>query len=464
MENIVENIDVEKKLEKVKTQLVISSPFFGVLLSMLDITEDGSVSTMGTDGAKLVYNQKFVMDLTDAQLKFVLLHEIMHIAYIHCGDIRMQDRDPRKWNFACDYVINIELSDMVKQKGHDIALLPGVLIDQKYANKIAEQVYRELKENTNFKFAIGRGVCPVCGGAGKYKDKCPTCGGAGVTFNDCPTCNGNGHDKDGKSCPDCGGSGSAKNTCPTCNGEGLHGKEKKCSCGGGESGKEYGFFEGDLLRPADPDVLEEMKDKVVQAYEATKSQGNLPAGLARSIQEMRKAKIPWQKVFHRFVGNALARDDYSYVRPNRRYLSQDLYLPDLRNDIVGKVVIGVDTSGSIGKEELSQFCAELKKISHLVEETTVITCDAAVHEVVKINQMEQFLTKVKFKGGGGTDFRPVFNEVKKRKMQPEVLIYLTDSYGTFPEKHPPYPVIWILTEKDGERNIPWGEKAVIPKK
>jgi len=206
-----------------------------------------------------------------------------------------------------------------------------------------------------------------------------------------------------------------------------------------------------------------MKDKVVQAYEATKkTQGYMPTGLARAIQGLTKSKIPWQKVFHRFVGNALAKDDYSYARPNRRYLSQELYLPDLRNHIVGNVIIGVDTSGSIGNSELVQFCAELKKISYSVEETTVITCDAAVHEVVKINKMEEFLTKVKFKGGGGTDFRPVFNYVQKHRMQPEILIYLTDSYGTFPERPPKFPVIWILTDKNGEGNIPWGEKAVIP--
>ena len=448
---------LEKKLEKIKTQLVIKHAFFGVLLSMLDMTEDGSIPTMGTDGARLVYNKKFVMDLPDAQLRFVLMHEIMHIAYMHCGNERMLDRDPRKWNYACDFVINLELEDLCK-RSEDYQMMPGILVDHKYNNMIAEQVYKQLPENPNYRFAIGRGSCPKCGGTGQHQDKCPKCGGTGVDFADCPSCGGTGQ-KNGQDCPDCGGSGTEKQVCGTCGGSGGVGPQKPCDCGG-QSG---GYHEGDLLRPAEPDVLEEMKDKVVQAYEATKkTQGYMPAGLARAIQGLTKSKIPWQKVFHRFVGNALAKDDYSYARPNRRYLSQDLYLPDLRNHIVGNVIIGVDTSGSIGNSELVQFCAELKKISYSVEETTVITCDAAVHEVVKINKMEEFLTKVKFKGGGGTDFRPVFNYVQKHRMQPEILIYLTDSYGTFPETRPRYPVIWILTDKNGEGNIPWGEKAVIP--
>ena len=45
-------------------------------------------------------------------------------------------------------------------------------------------------------------------------------------------------------------------------------------------------------------------------------------------------------------------------------------------------------------------------------------------------------------GGGGTDFRPVFEAIEKSGIIPDVLVYFTDGYGTFPDKEPSYPVIW----------------------
>jgi predicted metal-dependent peptidase len=91
-----------------------------------------------------------------------------------------------------------------------------------------------------------------------------------------------------------------------------------------------------------------------------------------------------------------------------------------------------------------------------------MSCDAQVHEVVKIRKFQDFTKKLQMKGGGGTDFRPVFNKVKELKMQPELLIYLTDTYGSFPEKAPNYPVLWCVTCEAGMSNIPWGQKVMLP--
>lgn len=225
------------------------------------------------------------------------------------------------------------------------------------------------------------------------------------------------------------------------------------------------------IEPADgSEEWDDMEDRVISAYEMTKdfyedkkNHGKFPGGIQRWIDKLRKSKVKWERIFHKYVGQALAKDDFSYTRCNRRMLPQDIYLPDLRNHIIGSVVLGIDTSGSITPKILEQFAAEMAKISHLTNEVTVITCDATVHEVVKIHKMENFLKKVKFKGGGGTDFRPVFKEVEKQKQAPELLIYLTDAWGSFPEKHPPYPVIWCLTDDSNQRGIPWGQSVVMPK-
>src|SRR5690606_5015163 len=72
---------------------------------------------------------------------------------------------------------------------------------------------------------------------------------------------------------------------------------------------------------------DDMEDKIIAAYESTKdfyedgkNQGKLPTGIKRFIDQMRKAKVRWERIFHRFVGQALSKDDFSYTRCNRRYM------------------------------------------------------------------------------------------------------------------------------------------------
>jgi predicted metal-dependent peptidase len=216
---------------------------------------------------------------------------------------------------------------------------------------------------------------------------------------------------------------------------------------------------------SDESSWDDMEDRIITAYEMTKNQksrGHTPAGLQRWIDKLRKNKVKWERIFHRYVGQALAKDDYSYTRVNKRFVGQDMYLPDLRNHIIGNVVIAIDTSGSIGRNCLEQFAAEINKVSHLVSEVTAMTCDARVHEVVKIRKFDNWLNKLQMKGGGGTAFEPIFEKIKEMHMQPELVIYLTDAWGSFPNKQPNYPVLWCVTDQSGMDHIPWGQKVLLP--
>ena len=49
------------------------------------------------------------------------------------------------------------------------------------------------------------------------------------------------------------------------------------------------------------------------------------------------------------------------------------------------------------------------------------------------------------KGGGGTDFRCLFDWIEKREIEPACLVVLTDLMGKFPQKEPTYPVLWVST-------------------
>lgn len=207
--------------------------------------------------------------------------------------------------------------------------------------------------------------------------------------------------------------------------------------------------------PDDEDKEKEIEDRILASYESTKNEGKIPAGISRSIDEIRKSRVPWTRIFHRYLGSALAKEDYSYSQPNRRFIGQDLYMPSLLSYKVGTVAVAIDTSGSIGKNELGAFANELRKVSALISEVIVMSCDANVHSFEIVRDMSNFVNAVKkLKGGGGTDFRPPFLELAKRRITPEVFIYLTDGEGSYPEKKTvKYPTIWVMTT---ERKAPFG--------
>ena len=346
----------KERIGNSRARLLLQQPFYGVMLSMMDFIPETSIDTMATDGNKVYYSPEYTVDLTDDEVYGVLLHEISHCIYLHCTQKRRLNRAHHRWNVACDYAINLEIKDM------GYALPSGLLLDHKYRDQNAEQIYDTLPEDCS-----------------KFQ-----------TLD-------------------------------------VH------------------------IESSDESSWDDMEDRIITAYEMTKNhkgKGNTPAGLKRWIDKLRKNKVKWERIFHRYVGQALAKDDYSFTRVNKRFLGQGIYLPDLRSNIIGSVIIAVDTSGSIGRNCLEQFAAEIAKISHLVSEVTAITCDAEVQEVVKLNQFSDFLKKLHFKGGGGTSHRPVFNYIKEKNLAPELLICLTDMYSDIDSiQRPSYPVLWVSTSE-----------------
>ena len=352
-----------------KARLLLQQPFYGVLLSMTDFIPELAIPTMATDGTKVYYNPEFTMALADDEVFGVLLHEISHCIYLHCTQKRRLNREQHRWNCATDFAINLE----IKQMGYKLP--EGLLLDDKYREMNAEQIY----------------------------DKLPVDSSGMQTFD-------------------------------------TH------------------------IENSDSNDWDDMEDRIVTAYEMTKNtkgKGDLPGGLKRWIDKLKRSKVPWSRIFHRYVGQAVSRDDYSYTRVNKRYIGQDIYLPDLRSHTIGDVVIGIDTSGSIGKECLTQFAAEIYKLSGLIDNLTVITCDAEVHEVVRIHKFQNFMDRLHFKGGGGTSHKPLFAKIQELRLMPELFIGLSDMYSDLDQiKKPPYPVIWVSSSEIDK--APFGQVVQIP--
>ena len=94
----------DKRLSKAKSQLILTYPFIGSIAFGLPVIWDENVPTACTNGEDIRFNPKWVDEMDDDELKFVLAHECLHPMFEHC--FRRGKRDPYKWNMAGDYVIN----------------------------------------------------------------------------------------------------------------------------------------------------------------------------------------------------------------------------------------------------------------------------------------------------------------------------------------------------------------------
>lgn len=205
------------------------------------------------------------------------------------------------------------------------------------------------------------------------------------------------------------------------------------------------------------EIEAKVKQAVAQAAMAAKKAGNLPADLDRLVSEILEPQIPWREVLARFLSE-ISRNDYTWKKPNRRYMSAGLYLPALENEEPGKVALLVDTSGSISNTELNTFASEMQAILDTFQtKCEVIYVDTKVAGTQVIEPGEE--VKLHPKGGGGTDFRPGFEHIEQQEEQPKAAVYFTDGCcNSFPQ-NTEFPVLWA--QYGSEFKPPFGEVLKI---
>jgi predicted metal-dependent peptidase len=143
----MQNADVNQKISKAKTKLIIRQPFFATLILGMQIVEDASIPTMATNGQYIKYNPDWTNRLSEDEIMFVLAHETMHVVYLHM--FRRGNRTPQRWNQAADYVIN----DMLVKENCGTMPVGGLLNPQLVANGggTAEGVYKLIPEENEEK-------------------------------------------------------------------------------------------------------------------------------------------------------------------------------------------------------------------------------------------------------------------------------------------------------------------------
>ncbi|MFX0091756.1 MAG: VWA-like domain-containing protein [Candidatus Hodarchaeota archaeon] len=195
---------------------------------------------------------------------------------------------------------------------------------------------------------------------------------------------------------------------------------------------------------------------IIQALQVAKKQGNVPAGLERRLETILNPELPWEQLLAQYIYSSY-KDDWRWIPPNRRFIHSGISLPSAFSESL-RLVVAIDTSGSINDVQLTWFLTEIRGIVATLRqyELTILGCDAAVQNVFKFETGDS-VEGIRFilRGKGGTDFRPVFDYLEQEQYIPDCLIYFTDAYGTFPESEPTFPVIWIVSSR---KSVPWGSR------
>lgn len=142
-------------------------------------------------------------------------------------------------------------------------------------------------------------------------------------------------------------------------------------------------------------------------------------------------------------------------------------------------VIAIDTSGSVYKDLVIRFLEECYSVVEQAQTKRrrivlhIIQCDSKIKEDVIITGYDDFIRYMKaftIRGGGGTDFRPVFDRVNELIKTGQLdnlkgLIYFTDGKGRYPDKPPNYDTAFIFYGKKSKRNDyncpSWAIKLVV---
>ena len=222
---------------------------------------------------------------------------------------------------------------------------------------------------------------------------------------------------------------------------------------GGGSGHDSHDWEG--AEGLSDDEVKETTKQIDQALRQGEIiRGKMQGNKNRTIDGLLEPKVNWREQLREFV-NATCKnkDKTSWKRPHKRFLGQDIYMPSMIGESVGKLVVGIDTSGSIGDKELNEFLSEVVSICDDVSPSSIELIywdyDVAGHETYNIGDYNGLVQTTKPKGGGGTRVGSLNQYIKEKRLEPEAIIILTDGYvedgwgGIWD-----YPTLWAITSRN----------------
>ena len=404
-----------KRLLLSRMRILYNHGFYGLLLMHMIYAVSEEIETACTDGVRITFGIDFLDSLSDSELDFVMMHEILHVVLQHCfrGDVE----DPEAYNIAADIVVNsnIMLENGLKASSITLSkygIAMHVAPDGKEGHEYtAEQVYAMLPKNLNK----------------KGNNKSP---GSAV--------------------------GRAKKEIS---------KEQHQPVQVWDDHSQWGKYEeDDTLR----DVwLKRFEDaaEAIEIRDPSNARGLLPAFAERILKELKKSQTDWRTILNDFVQEEVV--DYSFSPPDRRFDDSPFFLPDFngKEDMVEDILFMIDTSGSMSDDMIAAAYSEVKGAIDQFNgklKGWLGFFDAAIIKPQPFSDENEFKI-IKPAGGGGTDFQIIFEYVFHHMSDklPASIIILSEGDAPFPlEKLAGgIPVLWLLNNE--EVNPPWGKVARI---
>jgi predicted metal-dependent peptidase len=346
-----------------RVSLLFKNAFFGNLATNLKmVNADEWCGTAATDGRFFYYNSRFVCLLDKKEVEFLFGHEVLHVVYDHMG--RRGTRDHRMFNIANDYAVN---ADLRRHKiGQFITSVP-CLYEAKYDGKASEWIYDDLMKNVqsiDLESLLDMLI-------DEHMDADP-------------------EDSDGDS------NSNAK-------------RPAKMT----EAEREQ--------------LRQEIKQNILNAAKNAGA-GDIPKGVERLIGEVTDPTMPWRELIQTSVTSAI-KNDYSFSKPNRRGWHMDAILPGMTPGEEIDICVALDMSGSISSKQANQFITEVAGMMDMFDGYRIhIFCfDTNAYAPADFNSDNlDTIEEYEPKGGGGTDFRAIFDHLKERGEPVNRLIVFTD--------------------------------------
>jgi predicted metal-dependent peptidase len=213
---------------------------------------------------------------------------------------------------------------------------------------------------------------------------------------------------------------------------------------------------GEIEDELDAQTESEWQYAASVAQEVAQRKSAMPSGMDRLGKKVKASDVDWRYELYNAV-NRHMRNNYAFMPPNKKHIYRGIALPSLASDTLS-LCVAVDTSGSINDELLGAFMEEFKTIMTNFPSVKVelIIADARVHGHYTFQGGEKMVFPLK--GGGGTDYRPVFDYIEAELPMTTMLLYFTDGDGWYPRIPPAYEVLWALSRK---AKVPFGRPLVL---
>ena len=387
--------------------------YSGVMLMGTSAVEEG-VPTAYTDGVNKKYGRKFLESiLSESKVRGLILHENLHVALKQVVFGRPMFMENRKMaNLAADFVVNDIIACIdgtIAGTSERLVELPdGAVYDPMFHDWSMREVYNYLKKHAKKGGGGGQG--------NKGQGNPPPSGG---------TQSNDDEDMDGDTVT-------------------VNGKTYDIS-----NSDEHDFIGREVSAEEAKEILDDI-DKALR--EGGMLAGRMGAKIPRVISDLLEPKVDWREALREFVSSSTkGNDEFTWRRMNKRHMANDIYLPSVENESIGEIVVAIDTSGSIGGAEITEFATELVSICDVCqpEVVRVLWWDTEVHggQVFKDNYSD-IAKLLKPMGGGGTHVSCVSDYLVKNKVNAECVLVFTDGYVENDINWKiTNPTLWMVTQR-----------------